>query len=65
MYYIQVDSSGFVCKGSFTLQGAPYKIVGNIEDARKFKTEEAAYRALKSMQGRYSNIDNTCYVVNK
>jgi len=65
MYYIQVDSSRYVCKGSFILQGELYKVVGNMEDARKFKTWEAAYRALKSMQGRYCNIDNTCCVVNK
>lgn len=65
MYYIQVDSSGYVCKGSFIVHGEPYKVVGSIEDARKFKTWEAAYRALKSMKGRYSNIDDTCYVVNK
>lgn len=65
MYYIQVDSSGYVSKGSFIVHGEPYKVVSNLEDARKFKTWEAAYRALQSMQGRYSNIDNTCCVVNK
>lgn len=65
MYYIQVDASGYVCKGSFIVHGEPYKVVGNLEDARKFKTWDAAYRALKSMQGRYTNIDNTCWVVNK
>ncbi len=65
MYYIQVDTTGFVCKGFFIIQGEPYKIVGELKDARKFKTWDAAYRALKSMQGRYTNIDDTCCVVNK
>lgn len=65
MYYIQVDTSGYVCKGSFIVHGEPYKVIGELKDARKFKTWDAAYHALKSMQNRYTNIDDTCCVVNK
>lgn len=65
MYYIQVGSTGYVCKGSFIIHGEPYKTVGNIEDAREFKTFEAAYNALERMAERYANIDYTCQVVHK
>lgn len=65
MYYIQVDSTGYVCKGSFVVQGEPYKVIGELKDARKFKTFEAAYNALNRMKDRYINIDYTCQVVYK
>lgn len=65
MYYIQVDSTGYVCKGSFVMLGEPYKIIGELKDARKFKTFETAYNALERMANRYANIDYTCQVVYK
>lgn len=65
MYYIQVDSTGYVCKGSFIVHCEPYKTVGNINDARKFKTFEAAYNVLERMVDRYANIDHTCRIVYK
>lgn len=65
MYYIQVDSTGYVCKGSFIVQGEPYKVVGEFKDARKFKTFEVAYNTLDRMIDRYANIDYTCHVIYK
>lgn len=65
MYYIQVDSTGFVCKGSYIVQGKPYKVIGELKDARKFKTFRAAYNALERMVYRYANIDYTCHIVYK
>ena len=65
MYYIKVDTTGYVCKGSFIVQGEPYKVIGELKDARKFKTFEAAYNALDRMIARYTNIDYTCQIVYK
>lgn len=65
MYYIKVDTTGYVCKGSFIVKGEPYKVIGELKDARKFKTFEAAYNALDRMIDRYTNIDYTCQVVYK
>nr|DAR49648.1 MAG TPA: hypothetical protein [Caudoviricetes sp.] len=65
MYYIQVDTTGYVCKGSFIVHGEPYKVIGELKDARKFKTFEAAYNALDRMIDRYANIDYTCHVIYK
>ena len=65
MYYIQVDTTGFVCKGSFVVQGELYKVIGELKDARKFKTFRAAYNALERMIDRYANIDFKCRIVYK
>lgn len=65
MYYIQVDTTGYVGKGSFVVHGEPYKVIGELKDARKFKTFEAAYNALDRMIDRYANIDYTCHVIYK
>ena len=65
MYYIQVDSTGYVCKGSFIVHGEPYKVIGELKDARKFKTREAANNALDRMINRYANIDYTCRIIYK
>ena len=65
MYYIQVDTTGYVCKGSFIVHGEPYKVIGELKDARKFKTFEAAYNALERMIDSYTNIDYTCHVIYK
>ena len=43
MYYIQVDSTGYVCKGSFIVHCEPYKVIGELKDARKFKTFYMSY----------------------
>lgn len=65
MYYIQVDTTGYLCNGSFIVHGERYKTVGKLKDARKFKTFEAAYNALERMIDRYANIHHTCRVVYK
>lgn len=65
MYYIQVDTTGYVGKGSFVVHGEPYKVIGELKDARKFKTFEAAYNALDRMIDKYANIDYTCHVIYK
>lgn len=62
MYFIQVDTTGYVCKGSFIVQGEPYKVIGELKNAIKFKTFEAANNALDRMIDKYANIDYTCYV---
>lgn len=65
MYYIQVDTTGYVCKGSFVVCGELYKVIGELKDARKFKTFEAAYNALDRMIDKYANIDWNCHVIYK
>ncbi len=65
MYYIKVDSTGYVCKGSFIVQGEPYKVVGDLKDALKFKTFASAYNALDRMLNKYANIDYDCHIIYK
>ena len=65
MYYIQVDTTGYVCKGSFVVHDEPYKVIGELKNARKFKTFEAAYNALDQMIDKYANIDWNCHVIYK
>ena len=60
MYYIQVDTTGYVGKGSFVVHGEPYKVIGELKDARKFKTFEAAYNALDRMIDSNYNLDLVC-----
>lgn len=62
-YAIKTDSTTYVCKGSYVYQGEPFKVIGDLENARLFKSKESAERELDRMLGRFSNIDNSCYVV--
>lgn len=61
-YYIKDSYGDYVGKGSYIVQGIPYKVVGKIEDARCFKTYEAAKNALDKMSQKYENIDNTYFI---
>lgn len=62
-YGIYVPKGGYVCKGSFIVQGERFKVLGNKESARRFKTEAAAINELKRMRGKYGNITNASIVV--
>lgn len=62
-YYIKDSYGDYVGKGSYIVQGIPYKVVGKIEDARCFKTAKAAKNALDKMSKKYENIDNTYFIV--
>lgn len=62
-YYIADGYGDYVGKGSYIVQGVPYKVVGKIEDARCFKTYEAAKNALYKMSQKYENVDDTYFVV--
>lgn len=62
-YAIKADRTAYVCKGSYIHQGEVFKVIGDFENARLFKSKESAERELDRMLGRFSNIDNSCYVV--
>lgn len=42
MIYVIRCGRDYICKGSYVVQGEKYKVIGSIEEARKFKTEDAA-----------------------
>ena len=62
-YAIKADGTAYVCKGSYVYQGEVFKVIGDFENARLFKSKESAERELERMLGRFSNIDNSCYVI--
>lgn len=62
-YAIKAYRTSYVCKGSYVYQGEVFKVIGGLENARLFKSQESAERELDRMLGRFSNIDNSCYVV--
>lgn len=62
-YAIKADNTTYVCKGSYVYQGEPFKVIGDLENARLFKSKQSAEKELDRIMGRFSNIDNSCYVV--
>ena len=65
MIYVIRCGRDYICKGSYVVQGAKYKVIGGIEEARKFKTEDAAQREAKRLNNsyKYENISDDCAVV--
>ena len=62
-YVIKVDGADFVCKGSYIVQGEKFKVIGDLKDARVFKSKESAEKELNKMYNRFANIDGGCSVV--
>lgn len=62
-YVINADANCFVCKGSYVYQGEPYKVIGDLKDARKFKNKTSAENELERLLRKYQNIDHNCRVV--
>lgn len=63
--YVIRDSFGdYVCPGSFIVQGEPYKVIGNLQNARRFKSKEAAEKELQRLKLKYCNMDDTYYILN-
>ena len=65
MIYVIRCGRDYICKGSYVVQGEKYKVIGSIEEARKFKTEDAAQREAERLNNsyKYENISDDCVVV--
>lgn len=61
MIYVIRCGRDYICKGSYVVQGEKYKVIGSIEEARKFKTEDAAQREAERLNNsyKYENISDT------
>lgn len=58
MYRLYVPNGGYVCKGSYVVQGEKYKVLGTVEDAKTYKSEDAAQNDRNRMiDAGYANID--------
>ena len=65
MIYVRRCGRDYICKWSYVVQGEKYKVIGSIEEARKFKTEDAAQREAERLNNsyKYENISDDCVVV--
>lgn len=62
-YAIKADGGTYVCKGSYVYQGEWFKVIGDLENARLFKSKKSAEKELDRLIDRFSNIDSTCRVI--
>ena len=65
MIYAIKCGRDYICKGSYVVQGGRYKVIGDIKEARKFRTENAAQKEVDRLNNsdQYENIFNDCVVV--
>ena len=65
MIYAIKCGRDYICKGSYVVQGVRYKVIGDIKEARKFRTENAAQKEVDRLNNsdQYENIFNDCVVV--
>ena len=62
IYYIKDMYGDYVGKGSYIVQGEPYKVIGSKDLAQKFKSMNSAKNELQRLKSRYTNIDDTCFI---
>lgn len=66
-YALKEVNGGYICKGSYRLNGKKYKILGSSDDAMTYKTLESAQNALKRIQEKeFENIRVTeiiCFTI--
>ena len=57
-YVISVGGSDYLCKGSYFANKEKYKVVGNLDEARVFKTKQTAENELKRLEEEhvYKNL---------
>lgn len=65
IYAIRCGDRDYICKGSYIVNGSRFKVVGDKEEARKFKTENAAQKEASRLNNcrKYENILNDCVAV--
>lgn len=63
-YVISTGGSDYVCNGSYFVNKEKYKVVGSLDEARVFKTKQAAENELKRLENEhiYRNLFD-CEVV--
>lgn len=63
MYRLYVPNGGYVCKGSYVFRGDKYKILGEAENAKTYKTEASAQKDLEKLMGTHINIDHKTQII--
>lgn len=56
MFVIDVGHCDFICKGSYVVHGEKYQIVGRVDEAIKFKTEQSAINYVERMWRKRANM---------
>lgn len=52
------DACAYVCKGGYVFCGEKYKVMGDPENAKKYKTKQAAENdKTRMIESQYVNID--------
>ena len=62
-YVIKVETTTYVCNGSYVYEREKYKVIDSLEHAKVFKTKESAEKELEKLRSRFANINSQCVVM--